>query len=737
MNYVLGVDLGTTFSAAAVARGGRAEMFTLGTAAAAIPSVVVVRAEGDVLVGEAAERRALSEPSRTAREFKRRLGDPTPLVLGGTPYGAEALTARLLRAIVDQVAQREGVRPDLIVLTHPANYGAYMKGLLSEAARQADVGATQLLSEPEAAAISYSQQERLSAGEMVAVYDFGGGTFDAAVLRKTEPGFELIGTPEGIDRLGGVDFDHAVFAYVQETLGDQMAELDRSDPDVRSGVARVRNECRAAKEALSADTDASVTVLLPNVQTEVRLTRPEFEAMIRPRLAETIAALVRTVASAGVTMADLDRVLLVGGSSRIPLVGQLVREATGRPVVIDAHPKFAIALGAALSGSLQAPGPPPPVGPSPPAGPPPLVVGPLPPGPIPAPQPGATTATTQPQPTVPAGPATPATNKSRRTLLAVTAVVVLALAAAAAVVATQSGHKKTATTTAHDNSTKTSTPPPTTVDTAIDTIKVGRNPDTVAIGGGSAWIANSDDRTVSRIDPATDKVTATIGVGESPEGVAVSQGSVWVANLADGTVARIDTATNEVSATINVGRRPNEVAVDQGSVWVTNSGDGTVSRIDAATEKITATIDVGGKPKGVKVGAGSVWVTKADGTVIRIDPTTDHFSAIDIRGRPDAVAVDNRSVWVTNSKSVSRIDAASRKVIATINVESRPRGVAVGAGSVWVTNIVTGKVLRIDPATNKVSATIAVGRGPDEVAVGEGSVWVTNYVDGTVSRIRI
>jgi len=123
VGYSLGIDLGTTYSAAAIMDGGRAEVFTLGTVAPAIPSVVVLREDGEVLVGEAAERRSIVEPTRTGREFKRRLGDPAPLVLGGTPYGAEALMARLLRFIVDEVAKRQGAAPERIVITHPANFG--------------------------------------------------------------------------------------------------------------------------------------------------------------------------------------------------------------------------------------------------------------------------------------------------------------------------------------------------------------------------------------------------------------------------------------------------------------------------------------------------------------------------------------------------------------------------------------------------------------------------------------
>ena len=346
--YVLGIDLGTTFTAAAAASEGRAEIISLGHTSAVVPSVVLVRDDGEVLVGEAAERRADAEPSRVGREFKRRLGDPVPLVLGGTPFGAEALTAHLLRSVYDRVVEQQGGPPEALVITHPANYGGYKLDLVREAIRLADVPDVQLLSEPEAAATHYAQQDRLDVGDVVAVYDFGGGTFDAAVLRVADSGFEIIGTPEGMERLGGIDFDQAVYAHVMNSLGDAADDLDPADPATASALARLRDECRSAKEALSSDTDTDIPVLLPNLHTEVRLTRVEFEAMIRPRIGETIDSLTRAIRSAGLEPADVSKVLLVGGSSRIPLVAEMVSAATGRPVAIDAHPKHAIALGAAL-----------------------------------------------------------------------------------------------------------------------------------------------------------------------------------------------------------------------------------------------------------------------------------------------------------------------------------------------------------------------------------------------------
>ena len=350
--YALGVDLGTTYSAAAVARGDTVEVCTLGTTAPQIPSVVVLREDGEILTGEAAERRAVGEPARTGREFKRRLGDPVPIIVGTTPYGAEALMAHLLRSIVEQVTAREGSAPERIVLTHPANYSEYKMGLLREAARLAglDLDRVSLVTEPEAAAISYARQQRVEPGEVVAVYDFGGGTFDAAVVRKAADGFEPIGSPEGMERLGGIDIDQAVLSHVDAALGGLVSAADASDPQVRAGQARLRDECRRAKEALSTDTDTSIPVALPGVQTEVRLTRDELEAMVRPRVAETVQALERAIRSSGVEPGDVTRVLLVGGSSRMPVVAQLVRERTGIAVAVDAHPKFAIATGAAVLG---------------------------------------------------------------------------------------------------------------------------------------------------------------------------------------------------------------------------------------------------------------------------------------------------------------------------------------------------------------------------------------------------
>ncbi|MFY1671353.1 Hsp70 family protein [Plantactinospora sp. WMMB334] len=356
--YALGIDLGTTFTAAATWRDGRAETVTLGDRSAAIPSVVLLRQDETFLTGDAAHRRGFSEPQRVAREFKRRLGDTTPILLGGVPQSAEALMARLLRWVVDEVARREGGQPASICISHPANWGPYKMDLLRQAARMANLDLpVTFTTEPEAAAVNYTQQQRVEQDTVVAVYDLGGGTFDAAVLRKTGAGFEVMGQPEGIERLGGIDFDAAVFSHVQAALAGKLEELDEDDPAAINAVARLRDECVQAKEALSSDTDTSIPVLLPNVSTEVRLTRAELETMIRPALHGSVEALQRAIRSAGLTPQQVHSVLLVGGSSRMPIVAQMVGSELGRPVVVDAHPKHSIALGAAwlASGGLTMP----------------------------------------------------------------------------------------------------------------------------------------------------------------------------------------------------------------------------------------------------------------------------------------------------------------------------------------------------------------------------------------------
>lgn len=347
--FSLGIDLGTSYTAAAVCfRAGIAEIVQLGSRHAEMPSVVFALPDGELLFGDAAERRGAADPGRVAREFKRRMGDTVPILLGGVPYHAHDLTSRMVRDLVTRVTELQGGLPDSVTVTHPANYGPYKRDALRQAILRAGVKDAQLRSEPEAAAVWYASTARLKAGETIAVYDLGGGTFDAAVLRKEPDGFTLLGRPEGIDALGGADFDEAVFKHVLSHLDSKVNWRDANDEDTTRALTRLKRDCVDAKEALSFDIDATIAVSFPTHHSLVRITRHELEHMISPRLEAATAALRTALKSAEVDPSELRAILLAGGSCRIPLIAERLRTTFDRPVALDPHPEHSIALGAAL-----------------------------------------------------------------------------------------------------------------------------------------------------------------------------------------------------------------------------------------------------------------------------------------------------------------------------------------------------------------------------------------------------
>jgi len=359
MSYQVGIDLGTTCSAVAVCQSGRAappEIVPLSRDAAFMPSVVFLNPDGTLLVGADALARTPPDPGRLAREFKRRIGDGTPLWIGGTAMTADEIAARFVAGLLDVVVRRVGSPPSRVALTHPAGWGPHRLMSLRAALTAIGMNDVLFLPEPQAAALAYAAGERLAPGAAIAVYDLGAGSFDAAVVRMIGPDrFVLLGRPEEIEP-GFLDFDEVVFEHVRSALGPAAARLDAldpADPAVLALVARLRRNCVAAKEALSADTDVSIPVVLPGIDTQVRLARSEFEEMIRPAVAETVDALERALGSAGLAANELAAVLMVGGSARIPLVTQEVSARLGRPVSTPADPKGILAIGAALAASAQ------------------------------------------------------------------------------------------------------------------------------------------------------------------------------------------------------------------------------------------------------------------------------------------------------------------------------------------------------------------------------------------------
>jgi actin-like ATPase involved in cell morphogenesis len=346
-NYSLAIDLGTSFVAAAVARGDQVKMVALGDRSVVMPSVVYAREDGALMTGDSAGRRVVSNPDRVASEVKRRLGDPTPVMLGGAAYSVTDLLGTLLKDVLDRVAEEQGGRPERLMLTHPANWGPHQKELFAQAARVAGAENWRTVTEPEAAAAHYAATRHLEVGEVIAVYDLGGGTFDATVLGRTEHGIEVLGSPRGIERLGGADLDDAILSFVNHAAGGALAAQDLGSPSTVVAMARLRQDCVQAKEALSLDTEVTIPVFLPGRHLEVELSRRQFEDLIRVQVESTIGALSRALHSASMTPDRLSAVLLVGGSSQIPLVARMIEEQLGCRTVVDAHPKHAVALGAA------------------------------------------------------------------------------------------------------------------------------------------------------------------------------------------------------------------------------------------------------------------------------------------------------------------------------------------------------------------------------------------------------
>ncbi|HWI31685.1 MAG TPA: Hsp70 family protein [Microbacterium sp.] len=349
--YFLAIDVGTSRTAAAVARPSpegtlQAVSFPLGRTSDSAPSAIFVT-DSELLFGDAAERRGLTQPERMLRECKRRIGDEVPIVAGDRRFSPEELYALTVAWVVDVVSEREGHSPAAICVTVPVTWGRYRCELIESALARHDFAGVRLIPEPEAAARHYESTNPMIPGSAIAVYDLGGGTFDAVVLRKEENGeVRTIGDPVGLSDFGGVDFDDAVLAHAVEAAGLSASAL-ASDDSARVALAALRRECVDAKESLSFDSEAVVPVLLGDHHGTVRLTRSEFEEMIEVGVDRTIDVFADALERSGVAVDDVAAILLTGGSSRIPLIAQLLSERFDRPIAVDADPKAIIALGAA------------------------------------------------------------------------------------------------------------------------------------------------------------------------------------------------------------------------------------------------------------------------------------------------------------------------------------------------------------------------------------------------------
>jgi YVTN family beta-propeller protein len=267
-------------------------------------------------------------------------------------------------------------------------------------------------------------------------------------------------------------------------------------------------------------------------------------------------------------------------------------------------------------------------------------------------------------------------------------------------------------------------------------IPVGIRPGDLAYGEGAVWVANLEDRSLSRIDPETRTVVRNVPLPATPDSVAVGEGAVWVVNGRLGTLYRIDPAFDRVSDGLRLGERAITfteagVAVGRGSVWAA-FGDSTLARVDTSPLREAGLTVAGEGPSDVVVAFDSVWVSNSgDSTVQRFSPLT--FEAGNVREltvgrRPTGMAAGDDSLWVacTEDDYVARLESSSGFESArTVPVGDGPRAIATGDDAVWVANAADGTVSRIDPGTNEVVDTITVGNAPAGIAFVDGSVWVS------------
>jgi YVTN family beta-propeller protein len=265
---------------------------------------------------------------------------------------------------------------------------------------------------------------------------------------------------------------------------------------------------------------------------------------------------------------------------------------------------------------------------------------------------------------------------------------------------------------------------------------VGHSPGAVTAGGGSVWVANRLDGTVSRID--RDRQVTTIDVGGAPAALAFGAGSLWVADGDSRFVAQVDPRSNKVLQRIEAANAPRSLALAQGALWVVSGAEGDVHRIELGRAHAARAIPVGVKATAIAAGSGALWVASEEtGTVTRLDSRTGAVVApVNVGNAPGALAVGEDAVWVVNRAdgTVSRIDPDTNSVSWSVGVGPDPTAVAVGEGAVWVAGGEDGSVARVDPDVPRKAQRLKTGSSPSALAVAEGSVWTAAVAPESAHR---
>jgi molecular chaperone DnaK len=354
METIIGIDLGTTNSEVAVVRDGQPEVLPGDDGDPILPSVVGLDPHGHLLVGKPARNQFVLAPERTVRSIKRKMGQEVTVALGEQNYSPQEVSAIILRTLKQRAERALGHPVKKAVITVPAFFTEGQREATREAGELAGLEVVRIINEPTAAVLTYDPHppER----ERLLVYDLGGGTFDVSIA-QVEGGVVEILASHGDTRLGGDDFDQRLVDLVCDRFMDEHGIDLRADLAARSRVLRA---VEAAKITLSAEAVATVEEEFiaesDGVPLHLRaeILRHEYEDLIEPLLARTLTCLDRAMTDARLQAHQVEKVVLVGGATRTPLVHRLLEERLGRPVHAEIEPDLAVAMGAAVQGALIA-----------------------------------------------------------------------------------------------------------------------------------------------------------------------------------------------------------------------------------------------------------------------------------------------------------------------------------------------------------------------------------------------
>ena len=353
MSKIIGIDLGTTNSAVAVMEGGEPVIITNVEGNRTTPSVVAFSKSGERLVGETAKRQAITNAERTITSIKREMGTDYKVKIDNKDYSPEEISAMILQKIKSDVESYLGETVSEAVITVPAYFTDSQRQATKDAGKIAGLNVKRIINEPTAAALAYGMDKDTEQHKIM-VFDLGGGTFDVSILEIGDGVFEVLST-RGNNRLGGDDFDQALMDYmVAEFKKDNGIDLSK---DI-TAMQRLKDAAEKAKKELS--TTMVTNVNLPFITAldgtplhfNLDIKRAKFEELTSNLVYKTLVPVREALSDAGITASDIDKVLLVGGSTRIPAVQEAVKKLIGKDPQKDINPDECVAIGAAIQGGV-------------------------------------------------------------------------------------------------------------------------------------------------------------------------------------------------------------------------------------------------------------------------------------------------------------------------------------------------------------------------------------------------